>query len=215
MPTLSKSRRRPAQHRSRRTVERILDAAGSLLARIPCDQFNTKRLAAEAGVSVGGLYRFFPDRESILGSITADHIRNLRNQVECEVVRPALQQLRCKADFDPTVVIPSMIDAYVGYLDEHPDFRTLSFRRDFRELSMQQDGVARKGFTAMLYNLAFQLRLDFTPETQGKLAVASEAGDCLMRYAYEQPTPEQRDQVVAEIKKMLARYWSAALCKRT
>jgi hypothetical protein len=38
------------------------------------------------------------------------------------------------------------------------------------------------------------------------LRVVSEAGERLIAYAYEQPTHEERDRIVSEMKKMLAGY---------
>jgi AcrR family transcriptional regulator len=56
--TVPGSRRTPLQARSNKTVEEILDAASSLLGRIPFDEITTSRVAQEAGISVGALYRF-------------------------------------------------------------------------------------------------------------------------------------------------------------
>jgi AcrR family transcriptional regulator len=216
MLTLTKSRHHPAQHRSRRTVARILDAARSLLARIPFDQVSTKRIAAEAGLSVGGLYRFFPDRDRIIDAITGDHIHTFSGRVEREFVRPAFEQFPNRRDFDPCAVLPGMIDAYVAYVDQHPDFRNVSFARDYRELGLPRGTHARSGLRKILFDLGLlHLGVDFTPEIQRKLRVASEAGERLMGYAYEQPTREQRDQVIAEVKKMLARYLNSAMWKRS
>jgi hypothetical protein len=114
---------------------------------------------------------------------------------------------RNRTGFDLSVVLYGLIDVYVAYLDEHPDFRTISFGRDFRELSLQRGGAARNGLTAILYALAFEhLYLAFNPEIDCKLRVASEAGECLMGYAYGQPTRERRDQVIAELEMMITRY---------
>jgi hypothetical protein len=51
-----------------------------------------------------------------------------------------------------------------------------------------------------------RLRFRFTPELQLTLNVASEGGERLVAYAYEQPTREERDLIIAETKKMLAGY---------
>ena len=56
--------------------------------------------------------------------------------------------------------------------------------------------------TFMVERLGFR----FTPELQLTLNVASEGGERLIAYAYEQPTREERDLIIAETKKMLAGY---------
>jgi hypothetical protein len=45
-----------------------------------------------------------------------------------------------------------------------------------------------------------------TAELDLKLRIVSEAGERLIEYAYGQPTREDRDRVIAEMKKMLAGY---------
>ncbi len=200
------------QDRSVRTVAHILDAARSLLTRIPFAEVTTKRIAAEPSVSVGALYRFFPDKDSIIDAIVHRHILKLRTQFDREFGQPEWQGLRHRADADFAVVLNRLIDVYVVYLDGHPDFRTISFGRDFRELRSTPGTGARSGLTAMLSDLAFlQLGLKVTPEIERKLRVACEAGERLMGYAYEQPTRERRDQIIAEGKKMLVRYLSSTL----
>jgi AcrR family transcriptional regulator len=212
MPTPTKQGRRPVQDRSVRTVAHILDAARSLLTRIPFAEVTTKRIAAEPSVSVGALYRFFPDKDSIIDAIVHRHILKLRTQFDREFGQPEWQGLRHRADADFAVVLNRLIDVYVVYLDGHPDFRTISFGRDFRELRSTPGTGARSGLTAMLSDLAFlQLGLKVTPEIERKLRVACEAGERLMGYAYEQPTRERRDQIIAEGKKMLVRYLSSTL----
>lgn len=200
------NRRQPAQDRSLRTVARILDAASSLLSQMPLEDVTTRRIASEPGLSVGAVYRFFPDSQSIIDAIAARHVLRFRGLVDKEIMRPLLQQLQNLKNFDPTVVLDRMIDAYVLYLDAHPDFRTISFGRHI-STTITAGEAARTGLPAMLITFMVEgLRFHFTPELQLTLNVASEGGERLIAYAYEQPTREERDLVIAEMKKMLAGY---------
>ena len=56
----------PVQHRSVETVERILAAGLEVLDTGGLSAFNTNAVAAAAGVNVGTLYHYFPDKESVL-----------------------------------------------------------------------------------------------------------------------------------------------------
>lgn len=58
-------RPRPQQRRSRVTVERILSAADVEFAAHGSTSTTTTQIAERAGVSVGALYRFFPDKAAI------------------------------------------------------------------------------------------------------------------------------------------------------
>jgi AcrR family transcriptional regulator len=59
-------RKQPKQDRSRRLVEHILAGAVRVLTREGAAAFTTIRVAEAAGVSVGSLYQYFPNKESIL-----------------------------------------------------------------------------------------------------------------------------------------------------
>jgi AcrR family transcriptional regulator len=66
------SRKQPKQERSRQLVIDILAAAGRVLARGGARRFTAARVAEEAGVSVGSLYQYFPNKEAILFRLQAD-----------------------------------------------------------------------------------------------------------------------------------------------
>ena len=72
----SELRREPRQQRSVELVERILDVTDSLLAAGNFESISTTRIAEEAGVSVGALYQYFPDREAIVNAVAVRHIED-------------------------------------------------------------------------------------------------------------------------------------------
>jgi AcrR family transcriptional regulator len=60
------ARKNPRQSRSTRLVADILEAATRVLVREGAHRFTTARVAEAAGVSVGSLYQYFPNKEAIL-----------------------------------------------------------------------------------------------------------------------------------------------------
>jgi AcrR family transcriptional regulator len=62
----SVKRRKPVQHRARKTESLILESAARLLEQYGLDVFNTNRLAQMSGVSVGTIYQYFDDKRAIL-----------------------------------------------------------------------------------------------------------------------------------------------------
>ena len=58
----AKPRKSPAQSRSRATVEAILDAAAHILLTQGIGAASTNRIAGKAGVSIGSLYQYFPNK---------------------------------------------------------------------------------------------------------------------------------------------------------
>src|SRR5262245_8915048 len=64
-------RRVPAQQRSRERVDRILAVAAELIAAKGSDQMRMSEVAGGAGISIGSLYQYFPDKSAILRSLAA------------------------------------------------------------------------------------------------------------------------------------------------
>lgn len=75
-------RKLPKQERSRVTVEAILDATALVLVREGYDRASTKRVAGVAGVSIGSLYQYFPNKESLVAALYERHLRELLAVVE-------------------------------------------------------------------------------------------------------------------------------------
>lgn len=68
-------RRLPHQTRGRETREAILRAAGAEIERAGLASLTTKRIASAAGVSVGGLYEYFPNKKAIVYALVSDWLR--------------------------------------------------------------------------------------------------------------------------------------------
>src|SRR5215469_15783214 len=69
------SRKKPKQTRSTDLVAAILDAAVQVLAKEGAHRFTTARVAERAGVSVGSLYQYFPNKAAILFRLQSDEWR--------------------------------------------------------------------------------------------------------------------------------------------
>jgi len=62
-------RRKPSQERSRDRVERILDATASLLGEMSVDKITTAAIAEKAGVPIGSVYQYFPNKLAVLAQL--------------------------------------------------------------------------------------------------------------------------------------------------
>ena len=91
------------QSRSHQTVQRVLDAASSLLTELPLEDVTTTRIAAEAGLSIGALYRFFPDKQTIIDAIAVRHVEQFRASLEESVMKVLEREFANLETFDPAV----------------------------------------------------------------------------------------------------------------
>lgn len=200
-------RRAPVQSRSQQTVQRVLDAASSLLGHMPPEDVTTTRIAIEAGLSIGALYRFFPDKQSIIDAIAVRHVEQFKADLESTVMKSLERELANLATFDPAMMLDSVVDCYVLYLDGHPDFRAISFGRHISKATKEREASPSVGLPALLKNFMLQrLAIPNTPELDLMLRVVSEAGERLIAFAYEQPVRADRDRVIAEMKRLLSGY---------
>ncbi|MCR5881068.1 TetR/AcrR family transcriptional regulator [Phenylobacterium sp. J367] len=79
-------RKWPRQARSQATFAAILDACARMLAQGPYDALTTNAIAERAGVSIGTLYEYFPNRESIVAALAAESCRRLVTRMEAAIV---------------------------------------------------------------------------------------------------------------------------------
>ena len=91
-------RRRPSQARSRSKVEYLLQAAAQVF-RAEGYTATTNRIAERAGVSIGTLYEYFPNKEALLLALAERHVTEAERgitaaleHVEAAQLLPALQQ---------------------------------------------------------------------------------------------------------------------------
>ena len=67
-------RKEPRQARSRATVEAVIEAGAHILSEQGWVGFTTNKVAEAAGVSIGSLYQYFPDKVSLVGAIRQKHL---------------------------------------------------------------------------------------------------------------------------------------------
>jgi AcrR family transcriptional regulator len=81
-PRPLKPRKQPVQARSEATVSALFDASIQVLLAVGYRKFTTTRVAARAGVSVGSLYQYFPNRQALITSVIERYLDELRTTIE-------------------------------------------------------------------------------------------------------------------------------------
>jgi len=86
-------RKRPLQARSRETYAAILEATARILEAEGLEAANTNAIAERAGVSVGSLYQYFPDKAAIFAELIVTSETQLGDMLETLLVRSSGQDL--------------------------------------------------------------------------------------------------------------------------
>jgi AcrR family transcriptional regulator len=102
-----KPRKTPMQARSTASVDAILQATIQVLTSVGKERLTTTRVALRAGVSVGTLYQYFPNKSALLQACLRRHMDEVRGAIE-QVCKQ--QQSACLLDMG-TALIFAYLDA--------------------------------------------------------------------------------------------------------
>ncbi|MFF4245038.1 TetR/AcrR family transcriptional regulator [Streptomyces sp. NPDC001822] len=112
-------RRVPVQQRSADRLARILDAGAELLDGGGYEQLSTRAVAGRAGVPIGSVYRFFPNKRALVDALAE---RNL--QVYAERVTGRLAEI---PEQEWRAAIDAVLDEYLAMKRSVPGFALVDF----------------------------------------------------------------------------------------
>jgi AcrR family transcriptional regulator len=186
------------QARSRERLRRVLDAADEVLAAEGPEAFTTTRLAEVAGVSIGSVYRFFPDKEAIVEALAMRYWSDFEDLVAGVAEADEAQPLD-----DP---IGAVLDVLVAGFRARPGFLGLWFGGLRSEHVRDVTRPTRTAIASSIERILQRHWPDAPPDTRARVSeMAVLSGDGLLREAF------RRDQngdpaVLAESKHMLRAY---------
>lgn len=191
-------RRVPVQGRSVARVARMLDACAELVNEVGYEGLTTTLLAERAGVAIGSVYQFFPDKRAIVQALT---LRNLESYLDRLAARIAEERFANWWE-----VVDAAIDEYILMHRSVPGFRTLHFGDvvDIHLLDAERDNnaVIVEHLTRLLvqrYHLGNPERVAFA------LAIAVETADALINLAFRRD-PDGDVAVLDECKTLIREY---------
>jgi AcrR family transcriptional regulator len=191
-------RRVPVQGRSLARVHRMLDACAELVDEVGYDGLTTTLLAERAGVAIGSVYQFFPDKRAIVQALTMRNVEAYVERLSRRIVEGHVDKWWDAVD--------AAIDEFIDMNRTVAGFRTLHFgdvvdlylldeERDNNAVIVEQLGkVLIEGF-----NVADEPRLTFA------LGMAVEIADALIKNAFRRD-PNGDEQVLAEAKEIVRDY---------
>ncbi|HEY4013002.1 MAG TPA: TetR/AcrR family transcriptional regulator [Polyangiaceae bacterium] len=120
------SRRLPTQRRSKQTVEAVLDAVVRVIQRDGVDGVTTNRIAEVAGVSVGSIYQYFPDKRAIFTALHVRHVETISRVVEGVLVEHAAASLETFV----RALVEALVEAHTSDLELHEVMATVPHGED-------------------------------------------------------------------------------------
>ncbi|MBB4244526.1 MULTISPECIES: TetR/AcrR family transcriptional regulator [Rhizobium] len=109
------TRREPKQKRSQQTVEAVLEAVQLVVKRHGMRAITTNRIAEAAGVSIGSLYQYFPDKRAIFAALHDRHVDEVRQLIEQTMAACRLAPL----DEFARELVQGLMNAHAGFAELH------------------------------------------------------------------------------------------------
>jgi len=197
-------RRQPVQQRSAKRVERMLEACASLIEEVGYDGVTTTLIAERAGVAVGSLYQFFPDKRAVVQALTQRNLDKFMDSITARFAKTPLEHWWDAVD--------TIFDVYVGMHRDVPAFSKVRFGDavDMRLLDdKRENNTVISDRMVELIAAKFAIPLE---ELQMPIAIAVQAADGVLDLAFRMdPNGEQR--VLDEAKSLIRGYLSTRLPK--
>jgi len=137
MKTALSPRKSPRQARSQATVEAILDAAARVLVDRGYAATNTNLVAERAGVSVGSLYQYFPNKDALITALHSRHSLQV-NEVIDRVIEGLVESHRVEAGLHR--VLETQLAGHED-LDGHADADAAISRRIIELMQRYRDDI--------------------------------------------------------------------------
>lgn len=197
--------KQPRQERSRQTREAILQAGAQILRQEGLLGFNTNRVAEIAGVSIGSLYQYFPDKEEILRELVTRALDRraeyLRSRIDASLFTLA-----------PRDAIRKVIEAVVDGGSDDLRLEQILIQQvpwlietgRFRKMDNQLLPLLMSTVQGVLKLRGIKLR---KKDLELSFFILSQATRGVVGFSHAQGfEPHSRDQVIDELTDLVSRY---------
>ncbi len=183
-------RKSPVQARSTTSVNAILEAALQVLLDVGKDRVTTTRVAQRAGVSVGTLYQYFPNKSAILQAALRNHLESVAGVIEQVCLHErgnALSQIVSR-------VVDTFLEAKMRDLKTSIALYSVSSDVDGSRIAREVGGRINKTIASALATAREPLNKD--PQIVASLIQGAMAG--VSRRILESPSPAKHYQQLRE-----------------
>jgi AcrR family transcriptional regulator len=183
-------RKSPVQARSAASVDAILEATIQVLLSAGKERLTTTRVAARAGVSVGTLYQYFPNKSALLQAALKRHLDEVIEAVERVCREQKGQTLQQMA----TVLITTFLNTKMRDAKTSVALYSVSSDVDGVKMARQMGVRSNKAIVEMLKTS----REALTKDPQAVAAVLQGAMGGVSRRLLESVTPEKEFELLRE-----------------
>jgi AcrR family transcriptional regulator len=183
-------RKSPIQARSTASVDAILNATVQVLLRVGKDRLTTTRVAARAGVSVGTLYQYFPNKRALLQAALKLHLEQVADAVELACQEQEGNTLRQMA----TALITAFLDAKMKDLKTSAALYSVSSDVDGAKIVQQMIIRYNQAIVRMLASSSEPLATD--PQLVASMLQGTMAG--VMRTLLESSAPDNQFETLRD-----------------
>ena len=200
---LLEPRKTPVQARSTASVDAILEATIQVLLAIGKERLTTARVARRAGVSIGTLYQYFPNKSSLLQAVLRRHLDGVATAVEhvCQEQKGnALAEMA-------TALIEAFLEAKIGDGHAGAALYAVSSDVDGANIATQMSARINQAIVEMLTTACDPLKTD--PSLAASILQGAIAG--VSRRLLESDDPkQQRNSVQRELTILACSYLAAS-----
>jgi AcrR family transcriptional regulator len=185
----------------------MLDAAEALLVAEGPAALTTTRVAAAAGVSVGSLYQYLPDKEAIVEALAGRYL------TEFEGLMTALAEEASAAPERWQDPVGRLLDAFAQRYRERPGYRALWFGRELTPGLRAADRENKAALAAGLLRVLDTLGIEATQELETAARAGVLVADALLQEAFRSDSRGEA-ALIGEAKRILRLYLADVASRR-
>ncbi|HVT76955.1 MAG TPA: TetR/AcrR family transcriptional regulator [Acidimicrobiales bacterium] len=180
----------------------LIDATAQVLSEVGLEQLSTNKVAKAAGVAVGSIYQYFPDKEALVRAVVQDRSGRLTQLAvdrmaavrELSYTQAAETVLRAAVDF--FAAEPGVIEVLAPYLAVAPSLpEAHSAVAHVHDLTRDYLSVAAADLDVPDIDLAVYISIGVVSQVAPRIATVTDEAT--------------RERLIAEVVRLLARYVGA------
>ena len=199
----SSQRRTPSQERSGELVRKLLEATAQVLADVGLEATSTNKIAARAGVAIGSIYQYFPNKEALIDALLDERLRRM------EALTASRMEALSAKSFPEAA--EAMLRAAIAFYEAEPALTVMLASRTATPQPNSRDRLLyqRVHNIARSYLMAHSENLDTAGIELAATISTRVVGNFAPWIALSVTNDEERERFIAEVVRMLSQWIGA------